>query len=210
MDDDELRMRLRAADPARHLASGPPRPALELPEDTMSTSTKPTSPTPRSRLVPLAAAAVVLLIAIGGYLLSRGGDDDTGATGKPTPSPSSATFEGTAVYPIVAAGSAQRCAPPDAAGLAKLDAAFEGTVTGIAGNEVSLRPEVVFTGPAHDSVVVMAPKTIAEMLPVDFEKGQEYVVAVDGGVVQLCGYTTAATPSVEKLYTDAFPDAVRR
>ncbi|MFD0516870.1 hypothetical protein [Paractinoplanes durhamensis] len=75
MTDDDLRSRLRNADPAPSPAPLPPDRVARLLEKTMSadvaTPTTHTPTAPRRRLLPVLAAAALLLIAGAGWLIFR-------------------------------------------------------------------------------------------------------------------------------------------
>src|SRR5690606_21783086 len=86
VDDDELRARLRAADPARGRTDSRP---LFLPEADMNT-TGPSRGPSRGRVALIAAAAAVVVLAGVGIAFSVGGDDEPARTtaGQKAESPS--------------------------------------------------------------------------------------------------------------------------
>lgn len=197
MNDDELRELLRAADPARNLAH--PR-MLELTEAPMSANPSPARPNRTRLLVAAAAAAVVLAAGIG--ILIGDGDDEPAAQGpKPTPTRTLTT----ATYTIGAA-PAGRCMVPDQNGIRDLDVAFRGKVVDRSDHRVLLIPSEYYTGDKVERVeldVQKAEGAIYELLPVDFQVGKEYVVAVKQDQVRLCGYTAEADPEMVSKYRSA-------
>lgn len=201
MNDDDLRARLRAADPARHLTGSW---QLELTEVGMNTPD--TSGSSRNRVALVAAAAAIVVLAgIGAFAIT--GDDDpanqtageqtTGQDGQ-TGAPDATT----ATYTLPAAAPQARCMPPNPAGIEKLDAAFQGTVVSTGEQQVVLAPSEYYTGDEADQVVLTydPDEVISELLPVDFQEGKDYIVAVKDGQVQLCGYTAPARAQLDATY----------
>src|SRR5690349_18374297 len=104
-DEDDLRARLRRADPAAGL---PPYDSAPLLENTMTTAT--TDPVRRTTPLVAVAAALVLIAAVGAWVLLR-----------PEPVPT--------VTALTAPGVAAKCAEPSADRLREAaDFAFAGTV----------------------------------------------------------------------------------
>src|SRR5690242_14634058 len=90
MNDDELRQRLRAADPAAHLEPEDPTVVDSVLEDVMSTEptneSRETGTRQRSGLTWLVAAAAVVVIAVGGVLAVRVlGSNDPAPVATPPP-----------------------------------------------------------------------------------------------------------------------------
>src|SRR5690349_13389969 len=138
MNDDELRQRLRSADPASALPAGDPSGVARLVEDVMSTEltteNRETGTHERSRLTWMVAAAAVLVIAGAGFLGVRAltGDDPT-----PDPVASEPAVIELAVSETAGVG---KCMVPTAEALAPAQVAFDGTVTSIEGDHVVLEP----------------------------------------------------------------------
>jgi hypothetical protein len=200
-EDDNLRSRLRRADPAAALAPLTPDETSRLLEETMTTTIVPPRVTTgrRRRLPVLIAAALVLLAAAGAsWLLTRS-----------TPPAINTLKPSVTVVSLTVAGGGQRkCAEPTAEILAAgTDFAFAGTVTGIAGDVVTLSVTHVYKGAKADEVRVrQAPGRSEEMLGSGrFETGQKYLVASSEGGVLTCGYSGEADSlGLRELYEKAF------
>ena len=190
-DDDDLRARLRRADPAADL---PPLDTSRLLESTMTATT--TTPRRTTPLLTLAAAALVLIAALGTWWLLRPADEPAAPTAAPT------------VTDLTAPGIAAKCVEPSADRLrAAADFAFAGTVTGIDGSTVTLTVTKVYRGAGTDQVrVAQAGDTSETMLGSGkFETGRNYLVAAAQGSMLICGYSgEAASPGIEELYLSAF------
>nr|WP_221374779.1 hypothetical protein [Actinoplanes polyasparticus] len=189
-DDDDLRARLRRADPAADL---PTLDTSRLLESTMTATTT----TPR-RTIPLLtlAAALVLIAALGSWWVLRPADE----AGAPTAAPT--------VTDLTAPGIAAKCVEPSAGQLREAaDFAFAGTVTGIDGTTVTLRVTKVYRGAGADQVRVAQAGDVSETMLGSgrFEIGRDYLVAASQGSVLICGYSgEAASPGLEELYLSAF------
>jgi len=202
-EDDELRSRLRHADPAAALAPLTPDEASRLLEETMTTTTTNTTVSPpasirrRRRPVFLAAAALVLLAAVGAsWQLTR-----------PGPPPVS-TNTAAVVNLTVASGVLGKCAEPTVEILAtSADFAFAGTVTSIDGDKVTLSVTHVYKGTSAKEVQVGQALDVSEQLMGSgrFEMGQKYLVASSAGRMMTCGYSGEADLSgLQDLYETAF------
>jgi hypothetical protein len=105
-------------------------------------------------------------------------------------------------------GPPGKCAEPTAQILATgTDFAFAGTVTGIAGDVVTLSVTHVYKGARADEVRVgQAPGRSEEMLGSGrFETGKNYLIASSDGGVRTCGYSgEAESPGLQDLYDKAF------
>jgi hypothetical protein len=209
-EHDELRARLRAADPASSLPRSDPDRVARLLEDIMShtqTAEPGTDGTDgtrqRSPLTWLAAAAVVVIIAGGGAfaLLNGGTDSSTPATSPPE----AATT--TELHAPGAGATTGRCLPPSVDALSGADVAFDGTVEGIEGDLVTLRPTHWYAGQPTDLVTVKGPSEELQQLlvAVDFQDGGRYLVAASrGDQVLVCGLSAAFSPRLAGLYGKAF------
>lgn len=207
MNDDELRARLRAADPARNLTSSG---NLELTEAQMSTNPSPARPN-RARMGLVAAAAAVLLLAGVGVVVGLVDDDKPspsatpggdGTTTKPTPATTPPP-----TYVFNPGVQAARCMAPTPGSIRNLDAAFTAVVTARTDNRVELEIKRGFKAPKAKQVVInvrKAENAHYEALPVKFEVGKEYIVGIQKGVVRLCGFTAEKSPELEQRYARTF------
>lgn len=206
-EDDALRARLRAADPAASLRPADPAGVARLLEDIMSTdlSTETRADGTRNRgpLTWLVAAAAVLLIAGAGvFALANRGDDQVPAA----QDPSSST--GSTVTTLTAPGGAQgKCMVPNAELLSHQTLAFEGTVRSISAGVVTLDPTHFYAGGPTDLVEVQAPpEELTNLIgAVEFQEGGTYLVSATGGRVTVCGFSGPSTPALQSLYDQAFP-----
>ncbi|GAA0585343.1 hypothetical protein GCM10010172_83100 [Paractinoplanes ferrugineus] len=203
MTDDDLRDRMRRADPAAALAPLPPDRVARLLEETVSVTAPPTR---RRVLLPVLAAAAVLLLAGAGWLILR-------------PSPTATNLM--IAYPSASAAAPPRhltapaeqrsakCRPPEASRLTTTaDFAFAGTVTGIdARHVVTLSVTKVYRGDPASQVLVDQTGDSSETMMGSgrFEIGKSYLIASAAGTVLICGYSgEAGTPGLLDLYEEAF------
>lgn len=209
-EHDELRARLRAADPAASLPRPDPDRVARLLEETMShpqTTTEP-RPEPAPAHSPLtwlvAAAAVVLIAALGAFALISPSDDGGSTTAGPEPTDDASVTELSAPG---AAATSGRCLPTTADALAVADVAFDGTVEEIEGDLVTLRATTWYAGEETDLVTVKGPSEDLQALlaAVDFQDGERYLVAAaPDGRVMVCGFSAPHSPRLERLYDQAF------
>ena len=206
-EHDELRARLRAADPASSLPRSDPDRVARLLEDTMShtqTAEPGTDGTrQRSPLIWLAAAAVVVIIAgVGAFaVMNRGQDSGTPAASPPD------TATTTELRAPGAGATTGRCLPPSAEALSGANVAFDGTVEEIDDDLVTLRATHWYAGSPTDLVTVKGPSQELQQLlvAVDFQDGGRYLVAAsNGGRVMVCGFSDEFSPRLEGLYSKAF------
>ena len=203
MTDDELRMRLRAADPAATLPPGDPAAGARLVEDVMSTEltteSRETGTRQRGPLTWLGAAAAGVVIAGAAIFGVRAltGDD---------PTPPVSQGEPTSISLTVPDAGQSRCMVPNAEALAAADVAFDGTVTAIHGGEVTLAPSTWYAGGPADTVVVTAPSAQMQEVAegVSFEVGGRYLVSATDGRVTLCGFSAPYDAQLAALYAQAF------
>ena len=204
--DDDLRARLRAADPASALPPADPTRVARLLEETMSnqtdtalTESRETGTHGRSPFTWLVAAAAAVLIAGVGVFgfLNRGGDTDV----------PSATDQQTVTHlDAPAAGGQARCMPPNTRVLATQTLAFDGTVQEITDGVVTLAPTRFYTGNATDLVEIEAPSADLQALigAARFEDGGRYLVSATDGRVTVCGMTAPYSAELAALYDRAF------
>lgn len=205
---DELRIRLRRLDPmAPGVETRSVQQAREMMEAVMSTQTPQT--TRRSEgaarrfrpagattsgssiavsrpLVPILAGLVAVTIAA--FALLGGG--------APAPLALSAGESDPALASCMAFS-------PEI--LAGMDVAFEGIVTDIEGDVLTLDVVTWYTGGESDQVTITAPLGMeALILGISFEVGGDYLVSATDGVVNYCGYTDVATPQLREAFESAF------
>jgi hypothetical protein len=198
IEDEDLRSRLRRADPAASLAPAAPDEVSRLLEQTMTTTAAPRVSTGRQRqFAVLVAAALVLLAAAGvGWLVTR--STPAAIHGKPS----------ALIVSLTADGIQRKCVAPTAQVLANsADFAFAGTVTGIAGDVVTLAVTHVYRGAEADEVRVgQAPGSSEQMLGSgQFEVGKKYLIASSAGGLVTCGYSGEADSlGLREMYEKAF------
>ncbi|MFC6345661.1 hypothetical protein ACFP8W_26985, partial [Nocardioides hankookensis] len=108
---------------------------------------------------------------------------------------------------VPATGGEAKCAVPSAELLAGADVAFDGVVTGIAGDQVTLEPSHWYAGLPTDTVVVTAPSEQMQQVAsgVEFRKGDRYLVSASSGTVSLCGFSAPYSDELAAIYGEAFP-----
>ncbi|SFC89200.1 hypothetical protein SAMN04487968_11395 [Nocardioides terrae] len=208
--DDDLRARLRAADPAAGLSPADPVEVDRLLQRVVDADLRETGTRRRSPLTWLVAAAAVVVLAAGAalWLTQTGdGDNDGGLLADPAQS-SSPAETGTSELTVGAAG-AGRCIMPTPELLAGQPIAFSGTVEGVTDGVVTIRTKTVFKGEVADEVAVkgaVAPDTggAPEGDP-EFVPGQDYLVAAADGKVLGCGMSGPVSGQLQQLYQQAFP-----
>ena len=221
--DDQLRAMLRRGDPARSLLPADPAALASLLEDIMSADLdvrpesdqagRATGTHGRNRLTWLVAAAAAAMIAgVGGFAIAGLSGDDgppPQASGHRTTPAATAANEPLAgqTTALTAEAPKGRCtAQPTAAMLAQYDQAFEGTVTAIDANTVTLQASEVFQGEVGETVEVSAPPAGFDALlnQVQFQVGGTYLVSSYNGAVSMCGFSGPASAALQKLFTEAF------
>ena len=202
---DRLHDRLRAADPAASLSPADPERVARLLEDVMSTEltteNRATGTRDRGPLTWLVAAAAVLIIAgVGLFGVLNHGEDPAAP---PTAADAKTVTELTAPS---AAAYAARCMVPNADTIAQQTVAFEGTVTAIADNLVTLTVTHWYAGGPTDLVRVQAaPADLAQLIgAVEFERGGRYLVSATDGRITVCGMSAPWSADLAALYEQAF------
>jgi hypothetical protein len=193
VNDDELRHRLKAADPAT------PSPATswipDLVEATMNTPIE-HDKRGRSWLLPLAAAAAVAVLAVGGFAVLN---DDDGSE-KVAAEPTSVTL-------TVPGGDAMNsCMMFDPAFLKDAEIAFSGTVAQTDDASVTLDVDRWYQGGDADQVVLehSGANTQVALDGVDFADGKRYLVSASDGMVTTCGYSGPWTEEFAAQFDQAF------
>lgn len=217
--DDELRALLRGGDPAGSLPPADPAALTSLLEDIMSADLdvrpatevgdRTTGTHGRNRLTWLVAAAAVAAIAAGGAFAVNGLSGSGGSA--PQAGPQSSVAAPDPGAPLAGQTSTfgvaelqGRCAAPTPEILAQYPIAFQGTVTAIEGDTVTLDASEVLTGEVGETVLVTAPAGLGAMPEtVDFQVGQDYLVAVFDGQVSQC-YSGSATGQLQAPFSKAF------
>ncbi len=213
--DTELRDLVRAADPAASLAPADPSRVARLLETTMTDTLTDESRTDgthhRSRLTWLVAAAATVLIGGGVIFAVTQGDPDPAPVTAGDPAPSSQPAQTVTELTSPAGGGIQaKCmAVSSDAGhqvLGGADVAFDGTVTSISGEMVTLEPSTFYAGDETDLVVVRAPDAdmAALLSAVTFEEGGRYLVSAVDGVVSLCGFSGEYDDTLASDYAASF------
>lgn len=207
MNDDELRARLKAADPARavdeDVATGPSW-IDDLTEATMTETTKSTAPStegqpeqPRRRLwIPAAAAAAVL--AATAIALTAGGDDDVPPAAQPAVG---------MTLTLPADDAMASCMQLSAESLRPMEVAFSGTATTVEDTTVTITPDRWYkggTGATSVQLTTMGEEMVALLGSVQFEQGQRYLVTATDGQVNACGFSAEWTPELAQVFEQAF------
>lgn len=221
-DDEELRRRLSALDPASRLTPAAPERVAGLLEGAMldqassgrTTDARPDATGRRRPLAWVAAAAAVVVIAGASFAGLRGDDDAQAPTAGPSagqePGPPAAeepaADPGSMTALVAAADANAKCMVPNVQVLRANSLAFDGTVTAIEGDQVTLEPTAWFKGTPTETVTVTAPsKMLQELLvAVDFQVGERYLVTAFRDTVTLCGFTAAYDEALAQLYQDAY------
>jgi hypothetical protein len=217
-DDDELRALLRGGDPAGSLSPADPAALASLLEDIMSADldvrpesdegSRATGTRGRNRLTWLVAAAAVAAIAAGGgfAISGLGGDESPPQAGpehQTTVADPDAPLAGTTELSV--APQQGRCAAATPEILAQYQQAFQGTVTAIEGETVTLQTTDVLNGEVSETVEVTAPQGVFDNLvnTVDFQVGGDYLVAAYDGQVSMC-YSGSAAGELRSPFEKAF------
>ena len=197
---DELRERLARLDPMHPGVPTEPttsESSRQMMEKIMSTPVLETEEKGSASRRPWyygAAAALVLVVAVGGGILAGGGGTDPIASGPP--------------LELSAGGEdpMAMCAVFSVDDLAAFtEVAFAGTVTAVAGDQVTLSVDQWHRGGDAGSVVLNAPEGMEALLGgVPFAVGDQYLVSATDGSVNYCGFSGPATPELAAAYQEAF------
>jgi hypothetical protein len=202
---DPLRDRLRAGDPASSLPPADPHRVARLLEDVMSTEltteNRATGTRNRGPLTWLVAAAAVLIIAGVGIFAFVGHESDR--VGPPTAHGGQTVTE---LAPPAASAYAAKCMVPNAQLLSQQTVAVDATVTAITADEVTLKANRWYAGNETNLVRVQAAPAALQQLvgATDFKQGGRYLVSATHGVVTVCGFSGAYSPRLAGLYQQAF------
>jgi len=89
--------------------------------------------------------------------------------------------------------------------LADMPVAFEGTVTAVDGDQVTLDVDQWFKGGDAGEVIVTAPQGLEALIGgISFEEGEQYLVSASQGQVNYCGFSGEATPELRAGFEAAF------
>jgi hypothetical protein len=97
------------------------------------------------------------------------------------------------------------CLAFDPAILAEMPVAFEGTVTAVDGDRVTLEVDRWFKGGESDTVALVAPQGLEALIAgIPFEVGGQYLISATDGQVNYCGFSGEATPDLRAGFESAF------
>ncbi len=199
----ELRRRLARLDP---MHSGVPTESTtsessrELLEQVMSTPTKERAEgrqTPRRTWTIAVAAVAALVLAVAGGLALMGGDETPPVAEAP---PLELTAGGEDVM-----ASCIMFSPEELERVAEI--AFEGTVTSVEGDTITLTVDNWYRGgDGVTDVVLNAPQGLEALIGgFPFEIGSQYLISAQGGNVNYCGFSGESTPDLRAGFEAAFP-----
>ncbi|MGH8870988.1 MAG: hypothetical protein ACRDWS_03330 [Acidimicrobiia bacterium] len=199
---DQLRERLARLDP---MPPGVSTESMTTPssrtllEDIMSTPVTEKPETGReskpNRWLVGVAAAVILVVAVGGAITLTGGG--TGGD----------TVASTPPLVLNAGGedSTAMCIQFSIDELAKAPIAFEGTVSAVEGETVTLDVDQWFKGGDAAQVVLNAPQGLEALIAgIPFEVGAQYLITAYDGNVNYCGFSGPSTPEMRAAFEQAF------
>lgn len=207
-EGDQVRARVRDADPARSLPGPDPDRLTVLLEAAVveegTTESRAAGTRGRSALTWTVAAAALALIGVAVALLLLREPATQGLAGDPAPD--TAPDVGPVLELTMPVEGVGRCMRPTPEVLGRADVAFDGEVAGIAGGRVVLRPTRFYAGGPADSVEVgqASPSREALVAGVRFREGRRYLVAANGGAVMVCGFSGAHSEELAELYAEAF------
>lgn len=193
MNDDELRARLEAADPARHDV-----PAAswidELVEATVSGTEQETARRRNGWVLGAAAAAVVAALGVGGYAVLA--DDDGGGSDEPT----------TLALTLPKGDPMMMCIALSPEELSRVDQAFSGTATEVGDRSVTIETDHWYKGGDADLVTLETSGDEYVLLEggIEFAEGERYLVSASLGTVGSCGFSGVWTEELAGVYAEAF------
>lgn len=193
---DDLRGQLRKLDPMRSRVPTEPvttessRARLESIMSTPTTEQRPADRPPRTRWY--AAAAAVAAVAVVGIIVVNGSDPEPAG-------PPLALSAG-------ANDSLASCIAFSPEFLTPMPLAFEGTVTGVDGDVVTLDVDRWFKGGDATQVTITAPAGFEALIGgIEFDEGTQYLITATDGVVNYCGFSGPSTPEMRAAFEEAFP-----
>lgn len=206
--DDEL-ARLHAADPVERAslpsASDPTARALFERIIMSEPETTTTARNTRARLLFAAAATVVVVLAVGAVALTRG-DDGPKRIAVTTTTSTADTVGGPITPGGPSAGSCVATYGPST--LAKRQVAFDGTVTRVAGDQITFAVNRWYRGGSGAATTVAGASTLGGLTSagpgLNLEPGSRLLVAGDGGFAWSCGFTQAYDAAVAQQWAATF------
>lgn len=192
-ESEELRNLIRAMDPMPPNNSIPPLSRERL-EDVMTTTiNKPIRPTPTRRFsfATAAVAAVALaVVAVGvGTLINQPED--------PAPAP--------LVLGLGEGGGLASCLPFSVDILKDMPMAFEGTVTTVTGDQITLTVDQWYRGGDAQAVHLTATQGLESLIGgIEFSEGGQYLISANGENVNYCGFSGPSTPDMRAAFSEAF------
>ena len=198
---DQLRKQLARLDPMRPVVpteSMTTESSQRLLEDIMSTPvTEQPASQPESKpnrwLVGVAAAAA-LVVAVGGAVAITGGTSGDPVAGGPP-----------LVLNAGGENSTAMCIVFSVEELARAPLAFEGTVTAVEGDSVTLTVDEWLRGGDAGQVVLNAPQGMEALIAgFPFEVGSRYLITAHDGNVNYCGFSGQSTPELRAAFEQAF------
>ena len=200
--NDELRQRLTRLDPMPSEVPTEPttsESSRDLLEDIMSTSTEERTErqaTPRRTWAIGVAAAAALVMAVAGGVALSGGEDTPPLAQEPPIQLDAGGEDIMASCIMFSAEELERVA----------EIAFEGTVTSVEGETVTLRVDAWYRGDeTAGEVVLNAPQGMEALIGgIPFESGNQYLISAQGGSVNYCGFSGEATPELRSGFEQAF------
>lgn len=204
MNDDELRARLQAADPARRDAPADSW-IDELVEATMNEQETDREigqerPARRNRWLVGAAAAAVAVVAVGAYAFVAAGNGDDGSDDGRDEARTELVLtapDGTAMM---------SCIPFSVDVLRGMQSAFDGTATAVDGDGVTLDVNRWYKGGDADVVLLQNWNDVPVSLEgeIDFVEGERYLITATDGTVNICGYSGMWTQEMADAFGAAY------
>jgi hypothetical protein len=139
------------------------------------------------------AAAAALVVAVGGAIALTGGGEDPVASGPP--------------LELSAGGEdpMAMCIVFSVEELAKAPVAFEGTVTSVEGETITLTVDEWFKGGDAAQALLHAPAGMEALIAgIPFEVGGQYLITAYDGNVNYCGFSGPSTAELRSAYEQAF------
>lgn len=97
------------------------------------------------------------------------------------------------------------CMEFDPAYLAEMPVAFEGTVTDVDGDRITLDVDQWFKGGDAEEVALLAPQGLEALIGgIPFEVGGQYLISASEGQVNYCGFSGEATTELRAGFEAAF------
>jgi len=152
-----------------------------------------TGPEQKSNRWLVGVAAAALVLAVGGAIALTGGGTDPVASGPP--------------LELTAGGEdpMAMCIMFSVEELARAPLAFEGTVTKLEGDTVTLDVDQWFKGGDAGQVVLNAPQGMEALIAgIPFEVGGQYLITAYDGNVNYCGFSGPSTSEYRAAFEQAF------